>query len=150
MSPRNQERRFDPEYAATLLSIARQDFSTARYAQSGVASGDVRSENVFFLYQQAVEKLLKAVLCHLELPVPLVHDLGVLPANLPPETQPGIGYEFSMLNEFAGVRQYEEGSLIYEAEDLEDARSLAEELLRWGTSVRSNSVWRYRPTARDR
>ncbi len=135
MSPRDQERRFDPEYAATLLSIARQDFATGQYAQSGVKSGDVRPENVFFLYHQAIEKLLKAVLCHLELPVPLVHDLGVLLAKLPPETQPGIGYELSMLNEFAGVRRYEKGSLIYEAEDLEDARSLAEELLRWGASI---------------
>ena len=135
MSPKNQERLFEPEYAETLLKIAKEDFSTGRFTQKGVASGEVRPENVFFLYQQAIEKLLKAVLCHLGIPVPMVHDLGVLLAKLPEQTQPDVGYELGMLNEFAGVRRYEEGALIYEEEDLEDARSLAEELLRWGESV---------------
>lgn len=135
MSPKNQERRFEPEYARTLLKIAKEDFSTGQFTQKGVASGEVRPENVFFLFQQAIEKLLKAVLCHLEIPVPMVHDLGVLLAKLPEETQPEVGYELSMLNEFAGVRRYEEGALVYEDEDLEDAASLAEELLQWGEGV---------------
>lgn len=135
MSPKNQERRFEPEYARTLLRIAKEDFYTAQFAQKGVASGEVRPENVFFLYQQAIEKLLKGVLCHLEIPVPMVHDLGVLLAKLPEETQPEAGYELSMLNEFAGVRRYEEGALVYEDEDLEDARSLAQELIAWGDAV---------------
>ena len=140
MSPKNQERRFDPKYAETLMKIAKEDFSTGRFAQKGVAAGDVRPENVFFLYQQAIEKLLKAVLCHLGAPVPMVHDLGVLLAKLPADTQPFVGYELNRLNEFAGVRRYEEGAIVYENEDLEDARMLCEELLNWGDSVISTSA----------
>ena len=135
MSPKNQERRFDPAYGRTLLEIAKKDYSTAKFTQTGVSSGEVRPENVFFLYQQAIEKLLKGVLCHLGIPVPMVHDLGVLLAKLPDQTQPEVGYELNRLNEFAGVRRYEEGALLYEKEDLEDARKLCEELLSWGESV---------------
>ena len=36
MSPGNPGRRLDPEYAAILLSIARQDFSTGQYAASDI------------------------------------------------------------------------------------------------------------------
>jgi HEPN domain-containing protein len=131
MTARQQERRFDPQYGRTLFDIAEKDFSTARFAESGVQSGEVRPENVLFLYQQAIEKLLKAVLCRLEIPVPLVHDLGVFLAKLPEDAQPEVGYEINRLNEFAGVRRYEEGGILYEPEDLEDARTLTEELLAW-------------------
>ena len=135
MSPKHQERRFAKRYAETLLSIAEGDFRTARFAQTGVDAGEVRPENVFFLYQQSIEKLLKAVLCHLERPVPMVHDLGVLLAKLPDETQPGVGYEIAGLNDFAGIRRYEEGSIAYEPEDIDDARALTEELLAWARSI---------------
>ncbi|MFP4566705.1 MAG: HEPN domain-containing protein [Spirochaetaceae bacterium] len=135
MTARQQERRFDPEYGRTLLDIAEKDFTTARFAESGVPSGEVRPENLLFLYQQAIEKLLKAVLCRLEVPVPLVHDLGVLPAKLPENVQPGVGYEINRLNEFAGVRHYEEGGILYEPEDLDDARTLTEELLAWARRI---------------
>jgi HEPN domain-containing protein len=131
MTARQQERRFDPEYGRTLFSIAEKDFTTARFTESGIRSGDVRPENVLFLYQQSIEKLLGAVLCRLERPVPLVHDLGVLLAKLPEESQPDVGYEINQLNEFAGVRRYEEGALQYEPEDLEDARALTARLLEW-------------------
>ncbi|MCG8479694.1 MAG: HEPN domain-containing protein [Spirochaetales bacterium] len=135
MSPKHQERRFAKGYAATLLRIAEEDFRTARFAQRGVAAGEVRPENVFFLYQQSIEKLLKAVLCHLERPVPMVHDLGVLLAKLPEEKQPAIGYEIAGLNDFAGIRRYEAGSILYEPEDIDDARTLTEELLAWARSI---------------
>ncbi|NBC28662.1 MAG: HEPN domain-containing protein [Spirochaetes bacterium] len=78
MTARQQERRFDPEYGQTLFNIAEKDFTTAKFTESGVQSGEVRPENVLFLYQQSIEKLLKAVLCRLDRPVPLVHDLGSL------------------------------------------------------------------------
>lgn len=135
MSPRNQERRFVKVYAKTLLRIAEQDFSTALFAATGIEGGGVRPENVLFLYQQAIEKLLKAVLCHLELPVPMVHDLGVLLAKLPAEVQPAVGYEISSLNDYAGVLRYEEGRLIHEPEDLEDARILCDEMLGWARTI---------------
>lgn len=135
MSPKYQERRFEKEYAKRLLRIAEEDHSSGQYAAGGVAGGKVRPENVLFLYHQAIEKLLKAVLVHLEMPVPLVHDLGVLLAKLPREVQPEIGYEIVALNDFAGVRRYEEGSMVYEPDDLDDARILCAELLAWAGRV---------------
>lgn len=137
MSPKSQERRFAPEYADTLLNIAREDYRSACYAVDGVITGQFRAENAFFLFQQAVEKLLKAVLCRLGLPVPMVHDLGVLLAKLPPHTQPDVGYEIAALNDFAGVRRYEEGRMVYEPEDLEDVRAMTDELLTWAEAVRA-------------
>lgn len=92
MSPKQQERRFEPQYANILLDIADGDFRTAEFTAEGFAAGRIRPENVFFLYQQAMEKALKAVLCHIEKPVPLVDDLGVLLAKLPDDVQPEAGY----------------------------------------------------------
>lgn len=135
MSPKHQERRFDRAYAHTLIRIAEEDFRTARFTQRGVDEGQVRPENVLFLYQQAIEKLLKAVLCMLELPVPMVHDLGILLAKLPPDTQPDVGYEITRLNDFAGIRRYEEGGMVVQSEDLTDAQALCEELLNWAKGV---------------
>ena len=66
MSPKQQERRFDPKYADTLLEIAEGDFRTA---------------------------------------------------------------------EFAGVRRYEEGAIIYEPEDLTDAHRLTERVISWAASI---------------
>ncbi len=135
MSPKQQERRFDPKYADTLLEIAEGDFRTAEFTAEGVRDGKVRIENVFFLYQQAMEKALKAALCRLEIAVPLVHDLGVLLAKLPEVNQPDVGYEITQFNEFAGVRRYEEGAIIYEPEDLTDAHRLTEQVISWAASI---------------
>jgi HEPN domain-containing protein len=141
VTAREQERRFDPSYGETLFRIAEKDYSTARFAARGVDDHEVRPENVLFLYQQAIEKLLKAVLCRLEIPVPLVHDLGVLLAKIPDESQPeAAGYELNRLNEFAGVRRYEEGAIRYEPEDLDDARILTEELLGWARRFMPDST----------
>lgn len=131
MTPRQQERRFEPQYAYTLLDIAEGDFRTAEFTAEGFAAGRIRPENVFFLYQQAMEKALKAVLCHLTRPVPLVHDLGVLLAKLPDDVQPEAGYEITQFNDFAGIRRYEEGSIVYEPDDLDDAHKLAQRILTW-------------------
>lgn len=135
MTARHQERRFDPAYAETLVRIAEQDFKSGRFLENGVPTKEARPENVLFLYQQAMEKLLKAVLCHLEIPVPMVHDLGVLLAKLPSDTQPNLGYEIARLNDFAGMRRYEEGALVWQPEDLADGRAMCEELLTWTKSV---------------
>ena len=78
MSPSSQERVFEKAYAAELLRIAQMDLKTSEFLLEGLAQGRIRAENFFFSIQQCVEKTLKACLIHLELPVPLVHDLGVL------------------------------------------------------------------------
>jgi HEPN domain-containing protein len=134
MTARHQERRYERGYARVLLRIARQDYDTAEFSRRGLDQG-VRPENVFFLYQQSIEKTLKAVLCFREIPVPLVHDLGILIAKVPESVAPPFGYEITALNDFAGVRRYEEGALIYEEEDVAEASTLCSETLVWAESV---------------
>jgi len=133
--PRVQERRFERPHGATLLTIAEQDLRTATYAAGGVESGDARPEAVLFLFQQAAEKAPKAAICVLDLPVPLVHDLGVLLAKLPEDEKPDVGYELTRLNEVAGVRRCEEGHLRYTDDDIEEARSLVTDVVTYARSI---------------
>ena len=56
---------------------------------------------------------------------------GVLLAKLPEDTQPDVGYELNRLSEFAGILRYEEGHTVYSSDDIEEARSLVEEVLTW-------------------
>jgi HEPN domain-containing protein len=72
MSPSGQERRFPTGYADTLMRVAEGDLRSADFGANGVESGDVRPENVLFLYQQSIEKALKATLRHLGIPIPLI------------------------------------------------------------------------------
>ena len=90
MSPKNQERLFPHAYATELLHIARGDHDSASFLLSGLATEGVRPENVAYLFQQAIEKALKAALCAIGRPVPLVHDLGVLVAKIPDTLDPNL------------------------------------------------------------
>ena len=65
MSPKSQERIFPRAYSAELLRIARGDHNSASFLLSGLATEGVRPENVAYLFQQAIEKALKAALCAL-------------------------------------------------------------------------------------
>ena len=142
MIPRSQERAFDRGYAPELLRIAEQDLSSGTFAAGGVRSGRVRPENVLFLFHQCIEKVLKVALVHLDIPVPLVHDLSVRIAELPDEHEPAFGYELLALNEIAGVRCYEEGGMVYEEADLDDARVMAHGIVAWGRSILGGSSTR--------
>ena len=135
MNPKNQERRFPPEYAPELLRIAWGDYTSAAYLKTGVSTSGVRGENVAYLFQQAIEKALKAVLCASGLPVPLVHDLGVLVAKLPDTLDLKFGYELAGLDEYATVRRYEEGRLTLTAEELDEIERLGRQILEWADHV---------------
>ena len=139
MSPKNQERRFPAEYAQELLRIAQADHDSAAYLLTGVADEHgVRPENAAYLFQQAIEKALKAVLCARELPVPLVHDLGVLIAKIPDDLEPEFGYELGGLDEYATVRRYEEGRYILQRDELEEMQRLSSHVLSWAAKVVSS------------
>ncbi len=131
MSPKNQERTFKKEYARELLSIAEGDLGSGRVLFQNFGQEKSRAENVFFLCQQAIEKALKAVLCAYGLPVPLVHELGVLVSKLPDESAPHFGYELGALTEFAATRRYEEGVLVLTREEAGDVVQNAEKILEW-------------------
>lgn len=133
MSPSQQERLFQASYAPELLKIAEQDWNTAEFLLEGWDR--IRSENFFFTVQQCLEKAIKAVLVHLGRPVPLVHDLGILLAKVPSEQEPPFGYEVGALSEFAAVRRYEEGALVWSRDEAIEALTLGRIALDWAKGV---------------
>jgi len=135
MSPSSQERLFRKDYAVELLRIAAEDLRTAEFLLEGLESKRIRGENFFFTLQQCVEKALKAVLVHRGIPVPLVHDLGILLAKIPRESEPPFGYEIGSLSEFAAVRRYEEGALEWGLDEAEEARDLGRIAIDWARGI---------------
>jgi HEPN domain-containing protein len=76
MNPPNLKKRiYKKEYAQELLKIAAGDLDSS-LELSQAKTG--RPENIIFLVQQSVEKYIKAVLVHLQIGFPAVHDLGIL------------------------------------------------------------------------
>lgn len=130
MTPRKTERLFAPGYAEELLRIAEGDFATAQFLLGGFDT-KIRQENLFYMAQQAVEKALKAALCHAGRPVPLVDEIGALIAKLPENAQLPFGYELGQLNEFAASRRYEEGRLVLTKEEAQDVLDTARAVLDW-------------------
>ncbi len=130
MSPKNQERLFPKRYASELLSIAEGDLQSAEILATA-AKG--RRENVFFHAHQSIEKSLKAVLCWRRIPVPLLHDLGILVALLPKDRPPPFGYELRELNDFAAVRRYEEEAVVLTRDEEQRVLEVARDVLRWAT-----------------
>ena len=100
-----KERKFKKEYALELQRIAENDLLAAGVLASNAA---VRRETVFFQIQQAVEKSLKALLCHRETTVPMVHDLALIIDRLNPA--PPRADEISDLSDFASIRRYLESA----------------------------------------
>ncbi|HPI40680.1 MAG TPA: HEPN domain-containing protein [Pseudobdellovibrionaceae bacterium] len=131
MSPGSQERKFNPKYALELMRIAEGDFNTAIAISH---SKESRLENAFFMAQQAIEKALKAVLVSLSLPIPLVHDLGILLAKLPVDLNPPYGYELNELNQYATIRRYEEGHYELTIDEFEVVIKKCREMMDWSIS----------------
>ncbi|MBI4405339.1 MAG: HEPN domain-containing protein [Deltaproteobacteria bacterium] len=126
-------KKFKREYAKTLFSIAEGDLCSARDCRSG---GTGRAENVSFHAEQAIEKSLKAVICHLGLPIPMVHDLKALIAALPDKCPlPPSASKMQELSEFATIRRYEEGNYALTDEELKSAIRVAEESILWAKKV---------------
>ena len=126
MTPKGK--RYESAYAYELLRIARGDLDSAR-ALSPVGPG--RPENICYLAQQCVEKCLKAVICHLNMPVTHTHDVEALLNLLPEEHRPPNPQELFPLTEYATIRRYEEGYEILEPNDIRSIIDLGERILVW-------------------
>lgn len=111
-----------------MLRIAEADLESAK-ALIDTAKG--RPETACFLAQQCIEKSIKAVLISLGIPVPLVHDAGVLVAKLPQSLTPPKGYDLSELTVFATLLRYREGDSILTKEQIEIVLETAAEVLAW-------------------
>lgn len=129
---RRNEKMFDPEYAKELLRIAKADLGSA-ISLSKVEKG--RIENVYFLAQQALEKALKALSCHLRKPVSFTHDIEVLIEKLPADLELGFSRDLIDLTEFAAIRRYLEG---YESFSPEEVKAVIDEVnkaVQWAESI---------------
>jgi len=135
LSSPKHERIFKKEYAKELLKIASGDLGSARILYEHFSNASGRAENIFFLCQQSIEKSLKAALCALGLPVPMVHELGVLVGKIPDSTEFEFGYELANLSEFASFRRYQEGALILSLEEAQDVVAKAESILLWAQKI---------------
>lgn len=134
MTPPNLKKRlYKKEYSKELLKIAAGDLDSA-VALSKAKSG--RPENIIFLVQQSVEKYIKAVLVHLQIGFPVVHDLGILVALLPDDKMPPEGFGLTELNPFT-VRRYEEGQIPLTTEEIEMALTTAQKVADWAKAFMS-------------
>ena len=129
MTPPNLKKRiFKKEYAKELLKIAAGDLDSA-VELSQAKTG--RPENIVFLVQQSVEKYIKAVLVHLQIGFPAVHDLGILVALLPDDKMPPEGFGLTELNPFATIRRYEEGQMPLTTGEIEASLATAQKVADW-------------------
>lgn len=80
-----KSRKFNKAYSSELLAIAIADLETARLLKE---TNLKRKENVLFHIEQSVEKAIKAVLCNLEIAIPLVHEIAILVDRLPADKMP--------------------------------------------------------------
>lgn len=127
-----KSRLFKAAYGRELFGIAENDLDAARtLAQNSI----VRLETCLLMVQQAIEKSLKAVLCHHGSEVPQTHDIEFLVDRLTniPSSLPTVLTEtdFGDLSTFATLRRYEEGRSVIGRDEAQAAIVLAQEILDW-------------------
>ena len=126
-------KKFNKAYARVLLRIAEEDLTTANIL---VKHPEGRPENTCFIIQQAVEKAIKAVLCHYELNIPLTHDIGALLSVLPDKVpKPPDAAALLGLSEFATIRRYEEGHFVITHDEIKDNYELAVNVIQWAKTL---------------
>ena len=128
----SSKRLFKKEYSFELLKIAKGDLESAVSLSTVKNVG--RPENIVFLTQQSVEKALKATLNFLEIPFPLVHDLGILVALIPDEKMPPGQFHLNELTPYASVRRYEESISELTSDEVNAALDAASAVIKWAES----------------
>ncbi len=81
------------------------------------------------------EKCTKAVLVHLQISFPVVHDLGMLVALQLDDKMPPEGFGIVELNPYATVRRYEEGLTSLTTEEIETSLTTARKVATWATDT---------------
>lgn len=126
-------KKYKKKYSFDLLDIAGGDLDSAK-ALSMAKIG--RPENIIYHSQQAIEKILKAVICYCEKPLPHTHDLEAILAMLPNTVPvPPDAFLLGSLSQYATIRKYEVGSEELTHEDFKNCIELAEKILTWGKSI---------------
>lgn len=127
-----KRQRFQKSYAPELLRIAITDLDCAKILHE---SRSARSETTVFHVQQCIEKSIEAVICHLEIPLLLVHDLGSLLGSLPQDRLPPHDYDLTKFNDYAGILRYEEGKAVLDREDVDAAIAVGAKIISWAQSI---------------
>lgn len=130
MTPK-RERVFKKIYARELVGIAEGDLESAKAL---IDANRGRPENICYHAEQCVEKSLKAILVHLEKPVPVTHDLGIITERVNQFLPLEVHADLTLYTEFATTRRYEESDMILDRADLDAAVKIAEDVLAWAKS----------------
>ena len=121
------ERIFKPSYATELFAIAQGDYESATALMSAKKG---RPENTLFLFQQAIEKAIKAVICSRAEPVPFSCDPEALLVRLADRDIPH-AQAICDLTPYATIRRYEEGRFTISPEDIIAASAVAHDVMQW-------------------
>lgn len=122
---------FKKEYSYELVKIAGEDYDSLEVL---FAAAKGRKENIGFLAQQVIEKSVKAVLCFLEVPVPITHNLEILFDKVPKESEFQIKIDISELSLFASIRRYEDTAWELDKLDLKSLVDFSKSVLGWAQS----------------
>jgi HEPN domain-containing protein len=123
-----KKQKFKKEYAKELLKIALTDLESASLLHG---TRKARPETIVFHVQQSIEKSIKAVTCHLEIPILMLHDIGALLGSLPEDKLPPYEFDLTKFNDYAGILRYEEGSAVLSTADIDKAIEVGREVWQW-------------------
>jgi len=126
--------RFPPDDPREWLNRAHSSLAQAR---SGATIPDIYLEDLCFDAEQAAEKAIKAVLIHLDVSFPYVHDLARLLALAEEAGRevPVPVRQAARLTRYAVVTRYPGLSEPVVREEYEEAVSIASEVVRWAEEI---------------
>lgn len=126
--------RFSPDDPREWLNRARSNLARAR---SGATIPEVYLEDLCFDAQQAAEKAIKAVLIHLDVSFPYVHDLARLLtlAKQAGQEVPASVWQAARLTRYAVVTRYPGLAEPVVRGEYEEALSIAAEAIRWAEEI---------------
>ena len=125
-----------------MSEIRNSSLEWLRYAQSDLVYSRVSCppggllETLCFHAQQAVEKALKAVLIHLEIPFPKTHNINTLlellsqTMDVPDEVK-----NATILTDYAVISRYPSEYEAVSQEEYQESVNLAAEVLKWAKSI---------------
>lgn len=126
--------RFSPDDPREWLNRARSNLARAR---SGATIPEVYLEDLCFDAQQAAEKAIKAVLIHLDVSFPYVHDLAQLLTLVKQAGWeiPASVRQVARLTRYAVVTRYPGLPEPVVRGEYEEAVSIAAEAVRWAEEI---------------
>ncbi|MDY7079442.1 MAG: HEPN domain-containing protein [Chloroflexota bacterium] len=129
-----QDKRFPPDDPREWLNRARSNLAKAT---SAFEAPQIYLEDLCFDAQQAAEKAIKAVLIHLDVRFPYVHDLAQLLALVEQTGQsvPESIRRAASLSDYAVETRYPGLAEPVIGQEYDEAVAIAEEVVRWAQGI---------------